>query len=100
MIRLKNIILIHMSDEKRIQLIEEKIDLLDEKLERLDEKLDTILELLNKDVKPKCEKMGNHINFVEAVYENVKNPLGFLCNRIRLLGGTNVNQYTLENNRS
>jgi len=81
-----------MSDEKRIQLIEEKIDL-------LNEKIDTILELLNKDVKPKCEKMGNHINFVEAVYENVKNPLGFLCNRIRLLGGTNVNQYTLEHNR-
>lgn len=81
-----------MSDEKRIPLIEEKIDL-------LNEKLDTILELLNKDVKPKCEKMGNHINFVEAVYENVKNPLGFLCNRIRLLGGTNVNQYTLEHNR-
>tara|TARA_Y100000996_G_C22097728_1_gene468491 strand:- start:130 stop:375 length:246 start_codon:yes stop_codon:yes gene_type:complete len=81
-----------MSDENRIQQIEEKIDL-------LNEKLDAILELLNQDVKPKCEKMDNHINFVEAVYENVKNPLGFLCNRIRLLGGTNVNQYTLENNR-
>lgn len=81
-----------MSDENRIQLIEEKIDL-------LNEKLDAILQLLNQDVKPKCDKMGNHINFVEAVYENVKNPLGFLCNRIRLLGGTNVNQYTLENNR-
>ena len=44
-----------MSDENRIQLIEEKIDL-------LNEKLDAILELLNQDVKPKCDKMGNHIN--------------------------------------
>tara|TARA_Y100000996_G_C22514863_1_gene639975 strand:- start:156 stop:401 length:246 start_codon:yes stop_codon:yes gene_type:complete len=81
-----------MSNDNRLELLEEKIN-------KLDEKLDLILDLLNKEVKPKCDKMGNHINFVETVYENVKNPLGFLCNRIRMLGGTNVNQYTLENNR-
>lgn len=80
-----------MSNDNRLELLEEKID-------SLEGKIDLILDLLNKEVKPKCEKMENHITFVEAVYDNVKNPLGFLCNRIRLLGGTNVNQYTLENN--
>ena len=75
-----------------------RIDLLERKLETLDEKLDLIIDLLNKDVKTNCDKMGNHIDFVETVYDNVKNPLGFLCNRIRLLGGNTIDNYTLENN--
>ena len=31
-----------------------------------------------------CKKMSEHIDFVENVYENVKNPLGFLCNKLNV----------------
>ena len=26
-----------------------------------------------------CKKMSSHIDFVEAVYENMKNPLNYIC---------------------
>jgi len=54
---------------------EARIVLLERNLINLDAKLDLILNLLNKDVKPNSDKMASHIDFVEAVYENVKNPL-------------------------
>ena len=54
--------------EKRLDLIEKKIDII----------MDTLLNNVDKN----CEKMGNHINFIEKVYDNVKNPLYFICNKI------------------
>ena len=42
--------------------------------------------------------MGNHIDFVENVYDNVKNPLGFICNRVNYFRGQDDNvKYSLEN---
>ena len=38
--------------------------------------------------------MGEHIDFVENVYDNVKNPLGFLCNKINYFSKNN-DKYTL-----
>ena len=55
---------------------------IEEKLNKIDKKVDLILELLDTDLKKNCEKMGNHIDFVETVYDKVRNPLGFMCNRI------------------
>jgi|TARA_B110000285_G_scaffold230866_1_gene298271 hypothetical protein len=75
---------------------EARIVLLERNLINLDAKLDLILNLLNKDVKPNSDKMASHIDFVEAVYENVKNPLGFLCDKIRMLTGNAIENYTLE----
>ena len=79
---------------------ETRLDILERKLIDLENKLDTIIDLLNKDVKPSTTKMTAHIDFVEAVYENVKNPLGFLCNKIRLLAGNTIGNYALEGPQS
>ena len=46
---------------------------------------------LNDDLIPECKKMGSHIDFVENVYDTVKHPLGYLCSKIKQLGGTNKN---------
>ena len=54
-----------------------KLQEIDDKINRLEVKINLILELLQKEVHPNCQKMGNHIDFVENVYDNVKNPLGF-----------------------
>ena len=72
--------------EKRLQKLEEKCD-------SIETKLDTLIELLSENAK-NCEKMSDHIDFVETVYENVKNPLGFICNKVNsMISGT----HSLEN---
>jgi len=73
---------------------ESKIESLERKFDKIDKKLDLILEILNKDLKKNCKKMGEHIDFVENVYDNVKNPLGFLCNKINYFSKDD-DKYTL-----
>ena len=49
---------------------------------------------VDKDVLQECKKMGNHIDFIENVYENVKHPLGFICNKIKYISGNNNQSLT------
>ena len=53
------------------------------KIENLECKVDKILLILEKDISKNTQKMGEHIDFVENVYETVKYPLGFVCNLIK-----------------
>jgi len=70
-----------------------KIEEINKKIEELNTKVDKILNILKKDVSVSTKKMSDHINFVENVYENVKYPLGFICNSVtRYMGST---RYTL-----
>jgi len=63
------------------------------KIERLTVKVDEILNILKKDVSINTKKMSDHVDFIENIYENVKSPLGFLCNTItHYIGST---KYTL-----
>ena len=76
----------------------QRIISLEYKIIDLDVKLNKILDLLERDVQPNCKKMSSHIDFVDNVYDNVKNPLGFFCNKINTLRGTtSQTEYTLEN---
>ena len=87
--------------ENRIKNIEEQLEgmkhllvKLNNNIEITNEKIDILTENLNKDLIPECKKMGSHIDFVENVYDTVKHPLGYLCNKIKTLGGKNK-KYTL-----
>lgn len=71
--------------------IKNKLDSLEYKLIDLEVKLNKILELLENDVAPNCNKMSTHIDFIDKVYDTVKNPLGFLCNKVNLLSGNQNN---------
>ena len=71
-----------------------KINELNSKFEEINLKLDKILEILSKDLMKNCKKMGEHIDFVENVYENVKSPLGYICNKVNFF---NKNKYSLDN---
>lgn len=61
-----------MNDEtnERIKNLEKKMELILEKLEKLEA------------IEDNCSKMGNHINFVESVYETVRTPLQFISNKL------------------
>jgi len=76
--------------------LEERICKLEQLYERIEQKLDQILEIIDTKISKSCNKMSSHIDFVENVYDNVKNPLGFICNRVSKLIGSDE-QYTLEN---
>ena len=54
---------------------EHKIKNLEKKYDEIDEKLDKILEILNTDLRKNCKKMGRHMDFIENVFNNVKNFL-------------------------
>lgn len=66
--------------------VQDKIEELEEKIDLMNDKLDNILNLLESNVKPNCEKMSSHINFVESVYNNIKEPMYYICSQIRGLG--------------
>ena len=75
--------------------VENRISELEKQYSRIEEKLDLIISIFQKDVAPNCEKMSGHIDFVENVYENVKNPLGYLCNKVGSFIGNE--SYSLDN---
>jgi archaellum component FlaC len=60
----------------------ENNDKIDERLKKIECKLERILRILEDDLKKNTEKMSNHIDFIETVYENIKNPLGYICNKV------------------
>ena len=74
--------------------IKNKLDSLEYKLIDLEVKLNKITELLENDVKPNCNKMSSHIDFVDNVYDTVKSPLGFICSKVSIIGG-NKEEYSL-----
>lgn len=43
-------------------------------LKRIEEKMDI-------EITSECRKMGSHIDFIESVYEKVRNPINYLCDR-------------------
>jgi len=77
-----------------LNVIKELLVKLNDNIEKIDKKVDKLAEALDGDLLPECKKMGSHIDFVENVYDAVKHPLGFLCNKIKNFTGGN-NNYTL-----
>ena len=63
---------------------EEEITLseLSKKVDKLQEDVAKILILLESSVKTNCDKMGEHINFIEDVYSKVKYPMEYVADKI------------------
>jgi len=62
---------------------------IDERIDLLEYKLDRILEILEKNTED-CKKMSSHIDFIETIYENVKNPLDYICDKVKVLSGSST----------
>jgi len=62
--------------------IRNEITNLKSQVERIEEKLDIILQKLDNNIIKNCDKMGDHIDFVNTVYETVKVPLHYISNKI------------------
>ena len=67
---------------------------MNEKIDRIEKKIDMLLEKMEISVK-ECNKMGEHIDFIENVYDTVKFPLSYICDKVNVFSGTETN--SLEN---
>ena len=68
-----------------LQSMSEMIGNTNEKIDSLERKIDKLTTRLDEEVLIECKKMGTHIDFIENVYENVKHPLGYICNKFNYL---------------
>ena len=78
-----------INNKKSIKNLEEKVNQLNISLKEIDQKIDIIINILNKDVKDKCNKMGEHIDFVDSVYETLKKPLEFVSSKVNYISSNN-----------
>ena len=69
-------------------------------LERIEERLDKIFEILENRVTKNCEKMSNHIDFIDTVYDNVKSPLAYICNKVKSIAGSSETTHSLDMTKS
>jgi hypothetical protein len=78
--------------------IRNEIVILKSKIERMEEKLDAILQKMDTNIIKNCDKMGEHIDFVNNVYDTVKVPLHYISDKMqKIIGGKSVNINTNTN---
>jgi archaellum component FlaC len=75
--------------DDKLNTIENEIKELKKIVLLLTEKIDNINKNIDNNVVTECKKMGEHINFVDGVYSNIKRPMWYLCNRINYCIGRN-----------
>jgi hypothetical protein len=73
--------------------IRNEITILKSQVERMEEKLDAILQRMDNSIIKNCDKMGDHIDFVNNVYDTVKVPLHYLSNKVQKMIGVNTNRH-------
>lgn len=62
---------------------EKEIAEIKEKIERIELKLDALLEKMDISVEG-TTKISEHIDFVENVFDTVKTPLSYICNKVNI----------------
>jgi len=78
------------SKNENEKVVIERIEKIENSLQRVEIKLDALLEKMEISVK-ECNKMGEHIDFIENVYETVKAPLSFICDKVNVFSGSDNN---------
>ena len=58
-----------------------RLNTMEKKIDNINQQLIDILILLN-DNKRDCEKMSSHIDFIDGVYDKLKLPIDYVCNKI------------------
>ena len=78
--------------------IRNEIKILKNQVERMEEKLDAIMQKLDTNIIKNCDKMGDHIDFVNNVYDTVKVPLHYISNKVQKMIGGSTNPTVVEYN--
>ena len=83
------------SIKKLLIILNNNFEKKNEKIDNLELKIDKLNKSVNEELYEECKKMGSHIDFVETVYDNVKHPLGYICNKVKYLTGNSEETYSL-----
>lgn len=67
-----------------LENINKRLDIIEEKINKLSNKQD--------EIQSSTSKMDHHIQFVENVYDKVKQPLLYATNKINILIGNTIEQ--------
>ena len=76
-------------DNKLLINLTKKINKLQNSIDKLQKEIEKI-NLNHTDISTKCDKMSQHIDFVENIYENIKHPLGYICHKISSVMGNGI----------
>jgi len=72
--------------------MDNEIEDIKNRLSNIENKLDKLLSILDENMVENCNKMGEHIDFVENVYKTVKKPLEYVSNRINAISNSEYKQ--------
>ena len=61
-----------------------RLNTLEKKIDNINQQLIDIIVLLNNNKKD-CEKMSSHIDFIDSIYDKLKIPIDFVCNRVNMI---------------
>ena len=71
-----------------------RLNRLEKKIDNIDQKLTDLIILMN-DNKRDCEKMSSHIDFIDSVYDKLKMPIDFVCNRFNMITNSELNEHDI-----
>lgn len=92
----KNTEILFNKIDKKMDKIILMIETLDTKITKLESRVNELDYTISNDLTNECKKMGKHINFVENVYNNVKHPLGYVCEKVKMFTVGDNNDYSLD----
>lgn len=72
--------------------IRNEITNLKNQVDKIEEKLDAILQKMDNNIIKNCDKMGDHIDFVNNVYDTVKVPLHYISNKVQKMIGVSTSR--------
>tara|TARA_Y100000593_G_C4289486_1_gene327457 strand:- start:1343 stop:1633 length:291 start_codon:yes stop_codon:yes gene_type:complete len=76
-------------EEDKELIISDRIDLLLNKVEILEKKINKLHSVMEKN-DANCEKMSNHIDFIETVYSGLKSPLEYIRYKLGFSDSTHL----------
>lgn len=82
---------------KKLEAIEKRLENIENSINRVEEKIDNINNRLD-GIEMNTNMMGNHIYFVEDVYDKVKKPFYYIFNSINKMINNPVSIIEFEKN--
>lgn len=64
---------------------------LKERLDIIERKIDMLIECISGNILPNCNKMNNHIDFIDRTYEKIRSPLNYICSMVKGVDSNDMN---------
>ena len=68
---------------REIGIVTESNEEIMKRLEILENKIDMLIECVSGNIVPNCNKMNNHIDFIDRTYEKMRSPLNYICSIVK-----------------